>query len=168
MTGLPQHRDAVSTPQTEPLAVASVWRRLVALLYDSMLLFALLFAAAAVYQFVLAGWALPPAAEDGLVTDLPASPGGIGFQLYLMVVIAGFYCYFWRRNGQTLGMQAWRLRLDSANGGRPTLIQCLRRLALGIPSLLLAGAGYWWIWIDRDQLAWHDRFSDTRVVVLPK
>jgi uncharacterized RDD family membrane protein YckC len=27
---------------------------------------------------------------------------------------------------------------------------------------------YLWIWIDRDGLAWHDRLTHTRVVVLPK
>jgi uncharacterized RDD family membrane protein YckC len=65
-------------------------------------------------------------------------------------------------------MQAWRLRLDSAAGGRPDILQCLRRLAVAVPALLLGGAGYWWIWLDRDHLAWHDRLSNTRVVVLPK
>ena len=35
-------------------------------------------------------------------------------------------------------------------------------------SLAALGLGYFWIWIDRERLAWHDRWSGTRVVVLPK
>ncbi|MET0378345.1 MAG: hypothetical protein ABW049_05060 [Spongiibacteraceae bacterium] len=33
---------------------------------------------------------------------------------------------------------------------------------------MLAGLGYWWIWLDPQQRSWHDRASNTRVVVLPK
>jgi uncharacterized RDD family membrane protein YckC len=86
----------------------------------------------------------------------------------MVFMVAGFYYYFWRRNGQTLGMQAWRLRLDIAEGGRPSLRQCLLRMPVGFLALLCGGLGYWWIWIDRDRLAWQDRASSTRVVVLPK
>jgi uncharacterized RDD family membrane protein YckC len=31
-----------------------------------------------------------------------------------------------------------------------------------------AGLGFWWAWIDRDRLAWHDRASGTRLVRRPK
>jgi uncharacterized RDD family membrane protein YckC len=86
----------------------------------------------------------------------------------MVCMVAAFYFYFWRRNGQTLGMQAWRLRLDSKDGGRASLRQCLIRMPVGFLSLLCGGLGYWWIWIDRDRLSWHDRASGTRVAVLPK
>ncbi|HET8710091.1 MAG TPA: RDD family protein, partial [Spongiibacteraceae bacterium] len=68
----------------------------------------------------------------------------------------------------TLGMQAWRLRVDAVQGGRPTWRQCLVRAAIGFVSLLSGGLGYWWIWIDKRRVSWHDRASNTRVVVLPK
>lgn len=159
---------------SEPSALpnAGVWRRLAALAYDGFLLFAILFAATALYQWGL-HWihpAPPPPelATGDVVNELPVDAHGLLYQLYLLAVIAVFYGYFWRRNGQTLGMQAWRLRLDSAAGGRATLKQCLLRILASMPALLLAGAGYWWIWLDRDGLAWQDRFSGTRVVVLPK
>lgn len=152
-----------------PFPMAPVWRRLAALTYDSFLLFALLFAATALYQWLSGGLSsLPVLEESNVVQDVPVGAHGIIYQFYLLMVIVAFYCYFWRRTGQTLGMQAWRLRLDSAEGGRPRLGQCLRRLLVGAPALLLGGAGYWWIWLDRDHLAWHDRFSHTRVIVLPK
>ena len=36
--------------------------------------------------------------------------------------------------------------------------------ALATLSLLAGGAGFWWAWIDRDRLTWHDRASGSRVV----
>jgi hypothetical protein len=30
--------------------------------------------------------------------------------------------------------------------------------------LLLAGAGFWWAWMDRERLTWHDRVSGTRML----
>ncbi|MEO5629212.1 MAG: RDD family protein, partial [Thermomonas sp.] len=38
------------------------------------------------------------------------------------------------------------------------------RYAIGSASLLLAGAGFWWAWLDPDRLTWHDRFSGTRML----
>ena len=70
----------------------------------------------------------------------------------------------WRRGGQTLGMRPWRLRVVAADGGRPTLrARCCVRYAVGTLSLLLAGCGFWWAWLDRDRLTWHDRASGTRM-----
>jgi uncharacterized RDD family membrane protein YckC len=37
-----------------------------------------------------------------------------------------------------------------------------------VVSVAALGLGYFWIWIDRDRLAWHGRWSGTKVVVLPK
>lgn len=79
--------------------------------------------------------------------------------------VTGAYAVLsWRRGGQTLGMRPWRLRVVDAGGGRPSTGALLRRYAVGTLSLLFAGAGFWWAWIDRDRLAWHDRASGTRVV----
>ena len=37
-------------------------------------------------------------------------------------------------------------------------------LAVGGISLLAAGCGFWWAWIDRERLTWHDRISRTRMI----
>ena len=50
-----------------------------------------------------------------------------------------------------------RSYLDSTWGPR-------RRLE----ALLLGGLGFWWAWVDRERLAWHDRASGTRIIRLPK
>ena len=31
-------------------------------------------------------------------------------------------------------------------------------------SLLAGGLGFWWAWLDRNGLAWHDRVSGTRMI----
>ena len=74
----------------------------------------------------------------------------------------------WRRGGQTLGMRPWRLQVVAAGGGPPTGAALWQRYAMATLSLLAAGLGFWWAWIDRDRLAWHDRFSGTRLARLRK
>jgi uncharacterized RDD family membrane protein YckC len=65
-------------------------------------------------------------------------------------------------------MLAWRLRVERADGSLLNWGDVLKRLGGATVSLLALGLGYFWIWFDRDRLAWHDRWSDTRVIVLPK
>ena len=150
----------VELPNAGPIS------RLAALGYDCFLLFGLLF----VPLFILTAIRAPRSNLEtgGVVHELPLIAPHYVMLPYTILMITAFYVYFWRRNGQTLGMQAWRLRLDSRDGGRASLRQCLIRMPIGFLSLLLGGLGYWWIWFDRDRLAWQDRVSNTRVVVLPK
>ncbi len=82
---------------------------------------------------------------------------------------AGLYATAsWRRGGQTLGMRPWRLRLVAADGGAVSARAAWLRYAVGTLSLLAAGAGFWWAWIDAGRLSWHDRASGTRLVREPK
>jgi uncharacterized RDD family membrane protein YckC len=74
----------------------------------------------------------------------------------------------WRRGGQTLGMRPWRLRVTSADGGALTARAAWLRYGVGTLSLLALGAGFFWAWIDRGHLAWHDRASGTRLRREPK
>lgn len=80
-------------------------------------------------------------------------------------LVTGLYATLsWRRGGQTLGMRPWRLRVTAADGGRASWRALWLRYAIGGPSLLLAGMGFWWAWFDRDRLTWHDRASRTRLL----
>lgn len=153
-------------PQPQPLPPAGVIRRLSAMVYDSLLVFGVLFTA------TLPAVLLQPAQQtvnnEQVVNELPGLVEGWPFQLYLLAVYVGFFCWFWIKNGQTLGMQAWRLQIEDQSGRRISLKQCLLRLVGALVSALCLGAGYWWIWIDKEQLSWHDRLSKSRVVQLPK
>jgi len=147
-------------PQTAP-QVARLPRRLGALLYDGILLFALLLLATALliipYDLLAAR---PYPQGEWMYRTL--------FQAYLLAVIVGFFVYFWTHGGQTLGMSAWRLRVVRDDGGRLSARDALRRLAWAALSLAPVGLGLWWCLFDREHLAWHDRRSRTRLIVVPR
>ena len=84
-------------------------------------------------------------------------------------VITGLYAVLsWRRGGQTLGMRPWRLKVVDGDGLPPTIKALWIRYSVGSISLLLGGLGFWWAWLDRERLTWHDRASGTRLIRLPK
>ncbi len=84
--------------------------------------------------------------------------------LHIFVVLLFYFGWLWKRNGQTLAMQTWKIRLVSAKGAALTSRQILLRYALAWPSLLLGGIGLVWALIDRDRQFLHDRLAGTRLV----
>lgn len=140
----------ISHAQTPGLA-----RRLAAILYDLVLLTGLLILAAAL---VVIPWI------EITQGDFPR--GAWWFRLYLLGVIGLYFGYFWVRGGQTLGMSAWRLRLLREDGDPVRPADALRRLGWAALALAPAGAGLLWLLLDHDGLAWHDRRSHTRLVLV--
>jgi len=138
---------------------AGVLRRFGAMLYDTLLVLALMFIVTALFLPFTGGEAITPG-ESGAVERL--------YQAALLLTFVLFFCVFWTRSGQTVGMLAWRLRVERNDGALLTWRDALVRLGGAWVSFAALGLGYFWIWIDRDGLAWHDRWSGTRVVVLPK
>lgn len=153
---------------TEAPHTAGVIRRIAAMFYDAMLLFGVLFTATILASAVFSSIKPQAIENEQVVHEFQPLLSGWPFQLYLLLILITFFCWFWRKNGQTLGMQAWRLRLEDYSGNNISFAQCLQRLAGASISLACAGIGYWWIWIDKDGMSWHDRWSKTRVVLLPK
>jgi uncharacterized RDD family membrane protein YckC len=154
-----------NNPTTLP--TAGLIRRLAAMVYDSLLVFGVLFTATIPAVFFRSE-KIAPIANEQIVTDLPSVAGGLPFQLYLLAVYVAFFCWFWKKHGQTLGMQAWRLQVVDISGSGLTMRQCIIRLFTALLSFLCFGAGYWWILIDKERLSWHDKLSHTRIVLLPK
>ena len=140
---------------TNYLPDASLLRRLMAILYDSLVIIALLMLAA-IPPVMLAGGSMP---NTGL---------RIAFQAYLLVVMFVFFGWFWVHGGQTIGMRAWRLRVVRLDGGSPGWRTSGVRFLGAWLSFLALGLGYAWALVDRERRTWHDRMSDTRVVLLPK
>lgn len=145
--------------RTRPPA-ALVGRRLLALLYDLLpamalwLLLSALFTASHTYL----------GHHDPQENIAPFSATQWLLWLACWLVTGLYATASWRRGGQTLGMRPWRIRVEGINGSPPTRAALWRRYAVATLSLLVAGLGFWWAWIDRDRLTWHDRASRTRVV----
>lgn len=137
-------------------ASAGVLRRLGAMLYDALIVIAVL--ALATFPFI--------PFLDGRVL-VPREVGALAYAYWVweLVVIGAFFGYFWTTRGQTVGMLAWRLKVVRADGARLTWRDALLRLAGACVSAAALGLGYFWIWVDRDHCAWHDRWSGTRVIV---
>ena len=138
---------------------AGVWRRFGAMLYDLLLVLALIMLLTAAFLPFTGGEALS-------ATRMPLT--ATLYNLARLGVVIGFFGLFWTRQGQTLGMMAWRLKIKKTDGSRLTWPDALRRLAAALVSLLPLGLGYFWIWLDRDGLAWPDRWTRTRIVVVQK
>ena len=89
-------------------------------------------------------------------------------QALTTLTIAGFFCIFWRKSGQTLGMQAWRIKLVDFDGGTPSLPKAVVRCVGAALSMACLGLGYLWCLIDRKKRYWHDYLSRTELILLPK
>ena len=74
-----------------------------------------------------------------------------------------FYTYFWIVNdGQTLGMQAWKIKLISDEKLTPRV--CLLRCAFSTFSFLLFGLGYFLIIFRKDKKSLADLVTKTRII----
>lgn len=152
----------VSTPPT-PRPAALIGWRLLALLYDLWPVVALWMLASAIFTF-----AYTFSGHDSHENIPPFSLLQWVLWLVCWLIGAVYAVLSWRRGGQTLGMRPWRLQVIGVDGSAPAWRALLMRYAVGTLSLLLAGLGFWWAWLDRDRLTWHDRASGTRMVRLPK
>lgn len=136
------------------LPSAPLLARLAAMVYELLLVAAVVFVAA----FII----IP------VVGDMQAPWQRHLFQFYIVGVLFAYFSAFWLRSGQTLAMKTWRIRLVTQDGARLTLKQALPRFFLALVGLLLAGAGFWWALFDRDRQFLHDRIAGTRLVQVPR
>ncbi len=145
------------TPDAPPAASpisAGLLRRLAAATYDTLLIVALLVIPTSVVMVFRGGEPVPP--------------GSILLQILLLATVGTFFVGFWIRGGQTLGMRAWRLRVEDSDGRSLTLRRGLIRFFVAIPSVAVFGLGILWLLIDPQRRTLPDRLAGTRVVVVPK
>lgn len=141
-----------TSPAIKAARSAGLGRRLAALFYDSLLLFGIV---------CVATLALLPFTGGRAI-----APGTLWYQAYLLALIFLFYGWCWTHGGQTLGMKAWRIRVQRRGGGRLGWWQALLRWASATLSWAAFGLGYLWLWFDRDRRTWHDYLSATEVVIV--
>jgi uncharacterized RDD family membrane protein YckC len=103
----------------------------------------------------------------------PADDGTVQLNANLVRLIAlltavVFFGWFWLKNGQTLGMQAWRIKLVGFDGAPPSVRQIIIRCLAATLSAACLGLGYLWCLLDRNGRYWHDYLSRTELVLLPR
>jgi uncharacterized RDD family membrane protein YckC len=180
------------TPSPAPevkvtVELAGVGVRLAAVVYDGLLILAL----NAIVAAILIGIATP--AEVAAKHQAVVLPDWFRHLILfpaMMVMTWLFYGYFWRKNGQTLGMQTWRIKVIKPSGALLTWGDAAGRCAAAVIlpticgltanvlyngssgafalSLLFGFIGnYAWSWINRRGFAWHDQLSATVVIRVP-
>ncbi len=151
------------TPQSFPSA--PFFRRLASWIYD------FLTGVAIAMLSVVVGYIVIGSAEAmGLVStagyeDMAAYlADGWAFQFYILVCLTAFFCYFWVKGGQTIGMRAWRLRVLNKDNQTISITQAIIRFYAS-----LAGLGNLLVLVDfKNRQSLQDYIANTKTVELTK
>ena len=147
-----------TTEDISTLPPPPLWRHCMAILYDTLLVIPLFMAAAGVWVAVLGP-------TDSI--SEPAVPAYLQWCSWLVILMV-FFGVFWRRAGQTLGMQAWRIKLITDSGEPLSWRSVILRVVGAVIAALPFAAGYFWRYIRPHRRYWHDYLSRTRLVCLPR
>ena len=157
---------------------ASLKRRFAALVYESLLLVAVVFAA----NFALLPFVTPTRGSD-LV--LPGLAERVALFCTVFAVLAAYFVWCWSNGRRTLAMKTWKLRLVRADGGmvapKTALLRylatwigpalavaayaALSRAGWGAHAAWLVAFNFLWALVDRDRLFLHDRVAGTRIEI---
>lgn len=156
--------------ETTELIRAGFFRRLAAMVYDALIAVAVGMLAALVLTTIitilLENNVLDKQGYEH-VSDLIQESFyyALVIQFWVTIWVVGFFLWFWRNGGQTLGMRAWRLRMFSLHEDK----------SIGYPMLLLrlisslGGLGTLLVLLDfKSKQSLQDRVAGTQVLVLSK
>lgn len=134
-------------------ALAGIGRRLLSLIYESLILAAVLLAGTLPALMLTRGW------EHGAARA--------ALQAWLLIICGAFYVWQWTGAGQTLPMKTWRLKLVTRDGSPVSKQRALARYAAAVAGTAALGLGFAWALVDRERLFLHDRLAGTRLLVIP-
>ncbi|WP_172462104.1 RDD family protein [Moraxella caviae] len=186
-----------STAHTQPAAhlddevkIAKPLVRLAALLYDGMLILSMLFLTSLVLTVIGTQLLMDTGTAAADAQTLPAwYQNGVMTPMAVLTLV-GFYGVFWRKTGQTLGMQTWRLKTVTTDGQlldwRASFVRiiyaCLLPMLCAIIGTLVYGGrlaavgsaflgllcNYAVCWFNARGFAAHDILSNTMTLKVPK
>jgi len=132
------------------ISYCSLPRRLLAMIYDAVILLGLLILASAV--------ALPFGNTHKVALH------DFWFTLWLLLVCFAYLGGCWRYAGMTVGMRAWRIKLVSSDDQQVSWLKCLMRFFVGALSLAVLGIGILWSLVDKKNRGWHDLAARTLLI----
>ena len=127
-SNLASKRSAHQNFESEEPTIAKPMARVVAILYDGMLILALLFLVGTVLTVIGTLLTMETGSESSQAQSLPTWYQNFIMTPSFILTLVGFYGLFWRRGGQTLGMQTWRLKTVNNNGHLLTWGQSFKRI----------------------------------------
>jgi uncharacterized RDD family membrane protein YckC len=84
------------------------------------------------------------------------------YSAYLIAVVGFFFVWFWSHGGQTLGMRAWRLKIQRMDGNSISMLQAIIRLFTAFGGL----GNLWLLSKNSEGMSLQDRMSGSEMVVL--
>jgi uncharacterized RDD family membrane protein YckC len=150
--------------QIESFVPAALWRRLAAIVYDSFLVFAIWII---ICFIVLSAFGITEARtiEGNAVVLEPLYKNTLFAAMLISAYL--FFGWFWTHSGQTLGMQAWRIKVQNVDSSAISWLQTLQRCICAPLAFALVGIGYFWMLFDAKKRTWPDLLSRSVVVKLP-
>lgn len=165
-----EHENASSADsESQTLERAGFIRRLLAMVYDTLVATAVGMCAAMVMIVTLVVMLKNGTLDlQGYAEPADLIQASFGYKLLIQtwvgLWIAGFFLWFWRRGGQTLGMRAWRLRIYSTVEEPMTWPRLFIRLFAS-----LGGLGTLLVLFDfKNKQSLQDRLAKTEVLKLSK
>lgn len=166
-----------NNPAAVAIVTPTIKRRLVGMLYESLLVAAVILMAAALFTLV--------------TLNSHSSLAVHGMQFTLFLVTAAYFIHFWTDSGHTLAMKTWRIKLIMPGHANvparaaalrfllawgwflPALVVCYAsgqtgKSQLGIAFAINIAAWAMTALFNRDRQFLHDRIAGTRLILLPK
>ena len=137
-------------PEDVPVQTASIGRRILAGLVDSLIL------GVAIAAFGTIFWRVNP--ERPAILLLVA-----GVATVTVLLWAAYQFLFVVHTGSTPGLRVARLRLARFDGAPLSRRVRRWRILASYLSALSLGFGYLWSFLDEDGLCWHDRITRTQI-----
>ncbi len=156
--------------QANSVAEASFGKRLLAIVYDILILFFIIVVITILIQQIVISFELVPLEKikdvTGEISVIPPN-SWVDLGLKNLWALFGFlyFAHYWTRSGQTPGMKVWKLKLISeSHSGKQqqqtiTVLQALKRYVFS-----LLGLGLIWIIVDKNKRALQDRLSQSRLI----
>jgi uncharacterized RDD family membrane protein YckC len=131
-------------------------RRLVATLYDGLLVFFMSFILIVIISFILLFYASFNPNEEVPVVRMTFFTG--------ILLSLFYYVGFWSTSGQTIGKATMGIKVVGPNGKPLSFWRALLRWIGFIVSAVVFSIGFIWIEFNEQRRGWHDILSGSRVI----